>query len=128
MRGMVVDTSAWVDFFAGTPSPVLEEALARSVVILSPVVAAELVSGTRRAADRTAIEDLLRTLPLHPTPLEHWLRVGELRGRLQLRGLTVSTPDAHVAQCALELDSPLLTRERIFPQIAERTTLRLIQP
>jgi len=37
----------------------------------------------------------------------------------------VSTPDAHVAQCALELDAPLLSRDRLFVKIAALTRLRL---
>ena len=38
MNGVVVDTSVWVDFLAGVSIPELEEALARGVVVLAPVV------------------------------------------------------------------------------------------
>jgi predicted nucleic acid-binding protein len=69
--------------------------------------------------------DLLRELPLHETPLEHWIRAGELRLRCGERGLSVSTPDAHVSQCALDRDAVLLTRDKIFEQIARHTRLRL---
>ena len=44
---------------------------------------------------------------------------------LRARGLHVSTPDAHIAQCAIELDAPLLSRDRIFSKIAAVTRLRL---
>lgn len=125
MSAVVVDTSVWIDYFAGAPQPRLEEALAGGTVVLSPIVAAELMSGAQRAADRAALQDLLSDLRLHATPLRHWMRVGELRRSLRARGVAVSTPDAHVAQCALDLEAPLLTTDAIFRRIAGCTTLRL---
>jgi tRNA(fMet)-specific endonuclease VapC len=125
VRGVVVDTSVWIDFFAGRDSAALEEALSQGGVVLPPIVVAELVSGARQARERAAIEDLLADLPVHGTPLAHWIRVGELRRQMSDQGISVSTPDAHVAQCALDLDAPLLTRDGIFRQVASATRLRL---
>ena len=64
---------------------------------------------------------------MHETPLEHWIRVGDLRRRLADRGVSVSTPDAHVAQCALERGALLLTRDSVFLRIAQTSELR-VQP
>jgi predicted nucleic acid-binding protein len=125
VSGVVADTSAWIDFLAGRPVPLLEDALAQAAVVLPPVVVAELVSGARRAADRRAIEALVRELPIHETPLEHWIKVGELRRAARDRGVSVSTPDAHVAQCALDRNAILLSTDAIFARIASMTTLRL---
>jgi predicted nucleic acid-binding protein len=58
-------------------------------------------------------------------PREHCIRVGELRRHCREQGLSVSTPDAHVAQCALDADALLLARDRVFSEIARRTGLRL---
>lgn len=125
MNGVVADTSVWVDFLAGRPVPLLEDALAQAAVVLPPIVVAELVSGARRAPDRRAIQTLVRELPIHETPLDHWIRVGELRRHVRDRGLSVSTPDAHVAQCAIERHAVLLSRDAIFARIASVTALRL---
>ena len=125
MSGVIADTSVWIDFLVGVPTPSLEEALARGVVVLPPIVVAELVSGARRARERTAIEDLLQELPLHETPRSHWVRVGDLRRSLRAKGVTASTPDAHVAQCAIDRDALLLARDAIFPLIARHSSLRL---
>ena len=125
MSGVVVDTSVWIDFLAGVPTPALEDALAHGVVVLAPVVVAELISGARRSRDRTAIAELLAQLPLHETHLDHWIRVGELRRNLQTHGITASTPDAHVAQCAIDLDGVLLSRDAIFSRIVRHSALRL---
>jgi predicted nucleic acid-binding protein len=125
VSGVVADTSVWIDFFAGRAAPHLEDALAQGSVVLPPLVVAELVSGARRTRDRIAIADLLRELPLHETPLDHWVRVGDLRRRLRGRGVAVSTPDAHVAQCALDRDAVLLSRDAVFTRIAAIAKLRL---
>ena len=125
MSGVVVDTSVWIDFFAGRPAVTLEDALAQGVVVLPPLVVAELVSGAKRAHERTAIAGLVRELAIHDTPLAHWVRVGELRRLLQDKGVAVSTPDAHVAQCALDRDALLLSRDRIFARIAQACRLRV---
>ena len=125
MSGVIIDTSVWIDFFAGRSTSAIEDALAQGAVVLSPVVVAELVSGARRPKERAAIADLARDIALHETPLAHWIRVGELRRHLKDKGLTVSTPDAHVAQCALERDALLLSRDAIFQQIARVSSLRV---
>jgi tRNA(fMet)-specific endonuclease VapC len=128
VSGVIADTSVWIDFLAGVPTPSLEEALHRGVVVLPPIVVAELVSGARRARERAAIEDLLRELPLHETPRGHWVRVGDLRRSLRARGVVASTPDAHVAQCAIDRDAILLARDAVFPHIARHSSLRLGAP
>jgi tRNA(fMet)-specific endonuclease VapC len=125
VSGLVVDTSVWIDFLAGRPAPALEEGLSQGTVALSPLVVAELVSGARQERQRAAIADLVRDLPVHETPLDHWIRVGDLRRRLAEKGVTVSTPDAHVAQCAIDRDAVLLTRDDVFPKIAKATSLRI---
>jgi predicted nucleic acid-binding protein len=53
------------------------------------------------------------------------IKVGELRRVTRDRGLGVSTSDAHVAQCALDRNAVLLSRDTIFQRIAAMTSLRL---
>ena len=127
MSGLVADTSVWIDFLAGRPVPALEEGLAQGAVLLPPIVVAELISGARRERQRAAIIDLVEDLPVHGTPREHWIRVGDLRRRLAERGVSVSTPDAHVAQCAIDQDAILLSRDAVFRDISKATSLRLAQ-
>ena len=125
MSGVVADTSVWIDFLSGRPARLLEDALARASVALPPIVVAELISGAHRSKDRRGLLDLLAHLPLSPTPRAHWLRVGDLRRTLRARGLSISTPDAHVAQCALDADALLLARDAVFDRIALHSALRV---
>ena len=126
MSAVVVDTSVWIDFFAGRPAPELENALQQGLVVLPPLVVAELISGARRPRERAAIAELVAELTVQETPLAHWIRVGEMRRKLGEKGLTVSTPDANVAQCALDRDALLLTHDAVFTQIATVLVLRVI--
>lgn len=126
MSGVVVDTSSWISYFAGEPQQTLDEALQEGRVFLSPVVAVELMSGRLTKSKREQLADFLRDLPLCDASLEHWLRVGDLRSRLARKGLTVSTPDAHVAQCAIDLSGYLLSEDKIFSQMARPSGLRLL--
>ena len=124
MSAVVVDTSVWIDFFAGRPTERLEEALRLGSVTVPPVVVAELLSGVR-GRHRAAMIDLLTDLELSATPLTHWIAVGDLRATLARHGLTVSTPDAHVAQCTLDRDALLLSQDAVFTRIADATALRV---
>ena len=125
MAGVVVDTSAWMDFFAGVRAQHVEDALANGAAVVPPIVVAELVSGATSSGQRGMIGELLQNAPIHDTALAHWIRVGDLRKELARKGVVVTIPDAHVAQCALDRDAVLLTHDGVFEQIAAHTSLRL---
>ena len=127
MSVLVVDTSIWIDFFRGTPLVALEDALRAGVVLLAPMVAAELLSATLNARERRKLTAFLRDLPLHETPLAHWESVGALRAALGKNGLAISTPDAHVGQCAIDASALLWSKDSVFRHMAEFTPLRLFE-
>jgi predicted nucleic acid-binding protein len=125
VNGLVADTSEWIEFLAGRPADLLDNALASGVVVVPPVVIAELLGGALSREEKIGLEDLLRDLELHKTNFDHWVRVGELRRTLRTAGLSVSAADAHVAQCALDRNVMLLSRDTIFTKIAEHAPLRV---
>ena len=125
MSGVVADTSEWIEYLAGRRAVALENALDAGSVVLPPIVVAELVSGAKTDKARRALEDLVADLVVHETSTDHWIRVGHLRRDLRARGLSVSTPDAHVAQCAIDRSAILLSRDRVFEKIARFSALTL---
>jgi len=125
VSALVVDTSSWIAYFAGDGSPLVDEALEEGRLYLPVVVAAELLSGRMNEAERVQLEDLLSDLPALGAEPEHWFRVGRLRSSLRTGGLCVSTPDAHVAQCAIDVGGSLLSEGGIFARIAALAPLRL---
>jgi predicted nucleic acid-binding protein len=128
VSALVVDTTIWVDFFRGRSLPRLEQSLSDGDVVLPPIVAAELVSAPLGAKERRSLEDFLRDLPIAPTPLEHWLQVGALRAAAARKGLTVSTPDAHVAQVALDLGGSVWSEDDVFARLAAKSLVRAFVP
>lgn len=126
MSALVVDTSSWVTYFAHTASSVIDEALAEGRVYLPPIVVAELLSEKMTTRQRRQLESFLLDLPLCEHSLEHWMRVGSFRAHLFSKGLSVSTPDAHIAQCALDLNAELLSEDQVFSKVAQKTSLQLL--
>lgn len=127
MSALVIDTSSWISYFAGhsESETLIEESLSEGQVYLPLLVVAELLSGRMSRKDRARLEELLVALPTIGRDLAHWFRVGGLRAMMASKGLSVSTPDAHVAQCALDLDATLLTKDTIFAKIAAHRPLRI---
>jgi tRNA(fMet)-specific endonuclease VapC len=125
VSALVVDTSSWIAWLAGGGSPAVDEALDEGRLHLPVIVAAELLSGRLDESERAELQDMLSDLPAVGTEAEHWFRVGKLRALLGAKGLSISTPDAHVAQCAIDTGGVLLTEDRVFEKIAKVVPLRL---
>ena len=128
MSALVIDSSAWVSYFDGRGEVEVDSALEEGRVIIPPIVAAELLSGRLPARQRAEMESFLADLPVFEADLGHWFRVGRLRAELRARGISVSTPDAHVGQCAMDLGALLLSEDRIFRLMAKHAPLRLFEP
>jgi tRNA(fMet)-specific endonuclease VapC len=127
VNALVIDTSSWIAFLGGGDGEtIIEPALDDGTVYLPPIVAAELISGRMTERARGELEEFLSILPPCRADIAHWFRVGRLRRSLAAKGLSLSTPDAHVAQCALDLDANLLTADAVFSHVARHTKLRLL--
>ena len=105
-------------------------ALKEGRVFIPPVVVAELLSGKLTPSKRAALEEFIEALWINDSDFfefsfKHWRDVGMLRAKLARRGISISTPDAHIAQCALDLEGYLLTEDKIFKRIYKLIGLRL---
>ncbi len=78
------------------------------------------------AKHRAELESFLEEQSLCVTDLNHGFRVGLLQSRLQSVGLSISTPDAHIAQCALDLEADLLAEDTIFFKVAKNIGLKVV--
>lgn len=117
-----------ISVIGGEPIRAVEEAVAEGSAIIPPLVVAELVSGATTLRDREDVGNLLQDAVVYPTGLDHWIDVGLLRRELRRKGLSVTLPDAHIAQCAIERDAMLITRDAVFSKIARHTKLRVVTP
>lgn len=127
MNVLIVDTSIWIAYFSGNFFPDLDTALEEGRVFLPPLVCSELLSGQMNKSQRADLIELLRELPPCDNSIDHWIRVGQLRRELKQKGLSLSTPDAHIAQCALDLGGLLYSTDKVFHKIPKSFKLRILK-
>lgn len=121
----IVDTSVWIEFFKGRELKAIDHLLEQGVVVMTPIILAELMSGVTSRKDQNQLHDFLSHLSCHDCDFEHWIAVGLLRKKCREKGFAVSTPDAHIAQCALEARAILYTKDKIFKKISKLLALQV---
>ena len=127
MKEIVVDTSSWISYFSsGAQETVIEAFLEKSSVVMPSIVVAEILSGKMSKQKHDQVVDFLSSFQITGTDFEHWVRVGGLRSKLARKGFSISTPDCHVAQVALDHSAWLLSEDKIFSKIAKIAGLKLV--
>ena len=125
---IVVDTSAWIDFFCGRDTPVadrLGELLGSERVVVGDVILLEVLQGFRHDAHLRRAASLLRGGPVIAM-------LGEARAlsaaaryrRLRARGVTVrKTVDLVIGSWCIDENVPLLHADRDFDRLVEHEGL-----
>lgn len=128
MNAIVIDTSSWVSYFSGSGKKDgdIELALKEGRVFIPPLVVSELLSGNLTKRQHQVLYDMLIDLPMCEVGFEHWVRVAKLRRVLARKGVSISVPDAHIAQCVLDLDCYLISEDGIFKRVMNLLRLRLL--
>lgn len=127
---VLVDTSAWVDFLNGFPSPAAD-ALAELLqgaddVCTCGIVVAEVFQGLRRDPGRETIQRSFEDMTfLEPPGIHLYLRAAALYRSLRERGRTVrSTIDCIIAAIAEDRGCYLLARDRDMDVILDSGLLK----
>lgn len=129
MSNVLIDTSAWIDFFrphgdariCHTVSQLIDD----NEAALCGVILAELLRGTRTEREHRDLADRLSTLHYFPTPESLWAEVGHLGSQLARKGVVVPTSDIIIAAIAMANNLPILHKDRHFPLIAKHSSLKL---
>ncbi len=116
---ILVDTSAWIDFFRGRDplARTVDALLDTNEVALCGPVLTELRRGLRSRAERARVLPLLGGCHLLDQPPALWEEAGELGALLGRRGTTVKTLDLLIATYALSHGVAVLTRDTDFDRI-----------
>jgi len=123
---IAADSSTWVAFLGGETGDdvqLLDKALADRQIVMVPPVLTELLGDPKLPSDTAKI---LAGVPLVEIGPGYWQRAGELRAKVLARGRRARLGDALIAQCCLDADVPLLTRDRDFHAFASSTALTLL--
>ncbi len=122
---IAVDTSTWIAYLQGEQSldtKLLDQALADRQVLMVPAVLTELLSDPKLGV---GVRELLEQVPLIEILAGYWMRAGVLRALVLRKKKKARLGDALIAQCCLDRQVPLLTRDQDFKNFVEATGLEL---
>lgn len=130
---MIVDTSVWIDFFAGRDTWQVG-LLAREIedeqpVGLTDVVHTEILQGIRHDGDLLAVERQLLAFDLPRLEgLEDFRAAAKLYRAARRQGLTIRrTADCLIAVVCIREDRPLLHHDADFDHLALVSALQVVK-
>lgn len=112
-------------FLEGNPGKdveTLDKALAGRQVSMVPVVLTELLSDAKL---RSEVVETLLELPMVHIEAGYWQRAGKLRAKVLANRRKARLGDALIAQCCIDSNVSLLTRDRDFRVFVEAAGLSL---
>jgi len=129
---ILVDTTVWIDFFAGRPRPhvaTLEQLLwTGEDICISGIVLTEVLQGIRSDSEYTKTRNYFESLVFLPMAHATFLRSSQMYRALRKKGITIRAPvDCMIASVAIEHRVPLLHNDRDFDKIARHTNLEVVK-
>jgi predicted nucleic acid-binding protein len=127
----VVDTSVWIDLFAGRDSPhvtVLESLIEdRDDICLCGIILTEVLQGIRDDKEYSETESMLANLILLPMTRETFLLAANIYRTLRARGITMrNSVDCMIAAECIENNARLLHNDRDFDLLAAHFELQVV--
>jgi tRNA(fMet)-specific endonuclease VapC len=116
---ILVDTSAWIDFFRGKDplATLVDDALETGEAALCGPVLMELRRGFKTSRERTRVLPLLDSCDHLIDPDDLWIAAGDLGFALGRQGVTVKSLDLLIAAIAIAHNVPILTGDRDFERM-----------
>ena len=129
---ILVDTSVWIDFFAGRDLPhvaKLEQSiLDNDDLALSGIILTEILQGIPDDTTYRRVRRYLSALIMLPMPESVFVRAAELYRKLRKQGIIIrKTNDCIIAATALEHQCQLLHNDKDFVPIAKHCSLKIIK-
>ena len=116
---ILIDTSAWVDFFRGTSKTA--DAVAKLIeagkASICGVITYELTQGAKSAEEATHLSEVLSALHYIEMTSNLWMKAGNMSAALRAKGLTLPMSDLLIGTIALELSLEVLTLDAHFTSI-----------
>jgi hypothetical protein len=127
---ILIDTSAWIDYFQNKSSPISEEMdriLSEDEVYVPKIVIAELIQGARSSKEIAIIEDFLEAFHIIDQKEDTWIKAGRLSYDLKRRGKTIHLLDCYIAIIAQEFGCKIFTLNRYFKHIQKVLPILLVE-
>lgn len=94
MKNILLDTSAWVEYFKGnqTVAAMVHDREAHSFYIIGPVIT-ELIQGMKTEKEKDTFTASLESLPRLKITDQDWFDAGTFGAQLRSKGITVPLAD-----------------------------------
>lgn len=127
---ILIDTSAWVEFFRGRDpiAALVDDALTTNAAAICGPIETELRRGLLNERERKSILPLFDACHILTEPEDLWTEAGELGFRLRRRGVTPKTLDLLIATYALSHSCAILTADRDFQLMQKANVPLLVMP
>ena len=118
---ILIDTSAWIDFFRDRDpfASAVDDALADNEAALCGPIETELRRGLATEGERRKVLPLLRGCHTLAQPERLWSEAGDLGFALRRRGVTPKTLDLLIAAFALRHSTAILTKDKDFQKMRD---------
>jgi predicted nucleic acid-binding protein len=129
---ILVDTSVWIDFFAGRDFPhvaALEHLILESEdLALCGIILTGILQGIADDKAHRRVRSDLSPLIMLPMPETVFLRAADIYRKLRKAGITIrKSNDCIIAATALEHRCRLLHNDKDFLPIAEHCALKVVK-
>ena len=129
---ILVDTSVWIDFFAGRDLPhvaALEQfVLENEDLALCGIILTEILQGIADDKTHRRVHSDISPLIMLPMPETVFLRAADIYRKLRKAGITIrKSNDCIIAATALEHRCRLLHNDKDFLPIAEHCALKVVK-
>lgn len=130
MDKILVDTSAWIQFFRGKEPyrSAVAELIDGDRICCVGLILGELLQGAKSAKELGTLKHFLQVFEfLQDTPAA-WERAGELAYAMRKKGRAVGVSDCYLAAAANARGAPILTLDRHFRDLRREIPLQLAAP
>ena len=130
---VLVDTTVWIDFFAGRQLPhlaALERLIkGREDICICGIILTEVLQGIREKNEFRKTKDLFNTMIFLPMPYSVFLSAAGVYRTLRRKEITIrNSIDCMIASVAIENDIIPLHNDRDFITIAKHLGLKVLTP
>ena len=129
---ILVDTTVWIDFFNGIPTPqvnrLVEFIKKKEGICIIGIILTEVLQGIKEDKEFEEVKSLLTELPIYePKGIQTYFRAAQIYRKCRKEGYTLrKTIDCVIAAIAIENDFALLHNDKDFDLIAKCVELKIV--
>jgi predicted nucleic acid-binding protein len=131
MTEVLVDSSAWLEFFKPAGKPLFKEVItgliSNQIIVIPGIIKVEILRGSRSHQEYEMLDNTLNGVQYLGVSEVFWKRLSLFNYDLSRKGVNVPLPDAYIALLAIENDVELLHFDRHFDLIAGKSKLKVFK-